>query len=429
MALRTASDEIHTWLNRFPGDTENFFTWKAGYIRRGDFNGDGITDYIDGVGNIYRGIQNGQPPEKEPVFKYNFSGIIYDLNNDGFDDILWRSDGGGYGVVARILYGGSDFTKFAQVNIERTAPFDTNRSVDQIYFTSEGEARFLVYHTFKNGLDIIKGYEIYKVTWEKGGTQPAFEKLSEHKNKTSSPDFAEYTSDAIYQSKYHNKTFLFLRESLNGDYFKNNVHIFDITDNNFTRVLKFRLDNANFNMLEQSVDGDEYEDWYNNQGNQKLVFSGGAVFDSIPKLQTKGFAIGAIGDVSGDGISDLAASLYDFPTATFHFRIVNGLDLTTGISNDNTQSPLFSFTETSPHPINMQSVARISVNILSPAQYTLSLYTLDGKLTGHIFQGWLDSGSQDIPLNLAPYNLSPGSYLLRMSNGVEAIQRTIIITN
>ena len=45
---------VQTWLLRFPGDVENVFTWQGGdaNIKTGDFNGDGVTDYVDGKGNI-----------------------------------------------------------------------------------------------------------------------------------------------------------------------------------------------------------------------------------------------------------------------------------------------------------------------------------------------------------------------------------------
>jgi len=76
----STSKGVHTWLNRFPGDTQNVFTWKTGNIRRGDFNGDGITDYTDAEGNIYPEIQNGMPPEPEPVRTYGSNGVVFEVN-------------------------------------------------------------------------------------------------------------------------------------------------------------------------------------------------------------------------------------------------------------------------------------------------------------------------------------------------------------
>ncbi|MBS1537065.1 MAG: hypothetical protein JST20_04890, partial [Bacteroidetes bacterium] len=60
---------VQTWQLRFPGDTQNVFTWQKGSanIKTGDFNGDGIIDYVDENSNIYQGIKNGEPPKSEPV--------------------------------------------------------------------------------------------------------------------------------------------------------------------------------------------------------------------------------------------------------------------------------------------------------------------------------------------------------------------------
>jgi len=59
MGVSINNGQMETWLNRFPGDRENIFTWKGGGpVLQGDFNGDGITDFMAG-GYIYRGIKNG----------------------------------------------------------------------------------------------------------------------------------------------------------------------------------------------------------------------------------------------------------------------------------------------------------------------------------------------------------------------------------
>ncbi|HYF03008.1 MAG TPA: VCBS repeat-containing protein [Patescibacteria group bacterium] len=110
---------FHTWLNRFPGDTQNVFSWKGGNVKSGDFNGDGITDYVDGAGYIYKGIQNGQPPMPEPVARYISGENIFDFNSDGFDDIYAINED-------KILYGSTDLTKLVSVNAEFTGMLTQN---------------------------------------------------------------------------------------------------------------------------------------------------------------------------------------------------------------------------------------------------------------------------------------------------------------
>ncbi len=83
---------VQSWQLRYPGDTVNVFSWTGGdaNIQTGDFNGDGLTDYLDGKGNLYLGQAQGLP--KAPVLVAPLDPISFnsvcDINDDGVDDVI-----------------------------------------------------------------------------------------------------------------------------------------------------------------------------------------------------------------------------------------------------------------------------------------------------------------------------------------------------
>ncbi len=437
MAVST-SDGVYTWLNRFPGDTENVFTWQytnsyvnsyADKIWYGDFNGDGIRDYVTPGGFVYQGLENGQPPLKTPEAQYPLIDIagVYDLNNDGYDDVIASDYPNYFGIVATIVYGGKDLKNLIVDTITRTtAPFNQFRSVASIYRTPSGEMRFVVSFYQEDYQD---GFELYRVTWKQGETTPVFEKLDEIKQELQY-DSGRYYSHGVYtlyKSKHHDKTFFFAAEKLDKANTQHKTHILDITNDRFVDVLSFQHQYSVPVMLEHSIDGDEYEDWYIPQNQyEKWFYSGGLTLDSIPRLKVTerlGTPI-SIGDVSGDGISDVALAGNGYT-----FAIVKGVFMKPDDITTDKEPTGFSFGEVQPHPVKVSGNALIPVNISKATYYTLSVYSLEGQHIADIFKGQLDTGQHRIPFTPAFLNITPGSYLLRLSNQTESREQTIIITN
>jgi hypothetical protein len=149
----TTGEGDKTWMLLFPGDTQNVFTWPNGAafnIQTGDFNGDGIQDYLDRFGNIFPGIQNSQLPSIETQY-YASAGqtsgvrLITDCNNDGFDDVI----NGSYlenKNILKVLLGNKDFTKLHTIEIIKPKLSEFyDESVVGIYHDSDKTWRMVCY--------------------------------------------------------------------------------------------------------------------------------------------------------------------------------------------------------------------------------------------------------------------------------------------
>ncbi len=87
--------QTFTWYNKHPYDTSDRFRWidsARGLIIPVDLNGDGVTDYYDGSGNVYRGLYNGRPPQNTPQLvgpAFVLRPFLGDYDGDGISDLLF----------------------------------------------------------------------------------------------------------------------------------------------------------------------------------------------------------------------------------------------------------------------------------------------------------------------------------------------------
>jgi len=432
--------QMETWLNRFPGDRENVFTWKGGGpVLQGDFNGDGLTDFMAG-GYVYRGVKNGEPPDSVPVRYQNFfTDQVIDVNHDGFDDII-SITGDGLFTIVQIFYGASDFNNMKFVNIDRTPLIDSLTRGERVYMGADGDMRFIML-TYKKVLPMEKprdGYILYRAKWNKGDTLPTFEKLSsvlryENNELPFQPGGAVFTSKHI-QSKY-----FITRESLANSTFLYNIVIYDVTNDKFNEKLRYRADNTyTITPLSQSIDNDEIEDLVIRQygGTSTILkfFSGKNLPDSIPFATYQSgcdnppITVCSIGDVSGDDIADLAIDTYpsQYPNC---FIIIKGFSESTNVVELNSTQTNTGI-ETLPHPVNISLPSTVRVTVTTPQLYFLDLATLTGVKIIQQELGFLESGTHSIGLNPELLkNKSKQSLVLRLLDNKKNIvnQRIIII--
>ena len=445
MGVSVKSGMMETWLNRFPGDTENVFTWKGGSpVLQGDFNGDGITDYFGG-GYIYKGIKNGEPPDTATV---NYSvlspDIVADINHDGYDDLLWGSNYKQEELAIKVLYGASDLSKMKEVYIKHPPLINALMTIENSFIGADGDLRFIAFSIDTTRKDAKWwGYVLFRCHWNKSDTIPNFEKLSEViRYKSSEIPFQR--GSAIYTSKYTNNKFFIVRESVNMTQ-QNNIIIYDMTQDAFKESSRMYFSSdraAGPHVLHQSIDMDSTEDWLLTRPNFTIEFhSGGNILDTAIYSQYynycngDGFNVGndifeVIGDVNGDGIKDLAVASSSNAVSNC-FRIILSKNKTTGtdVIIDELSHITFNLAETKPYPLSRNRISTLQVILPHSGIYNLNLYNLQGKAISKLNQQEYDKGQNNIIIDLSNIPLESGGYLLRLSDNKGLIigQRTIII--
>jgi hypothetical protein len=427
----TTADGDKTWMLRFPGDTANVFTWKqngARDIKTGDFNGDGVQDYIDIFGYIYPGIQNGQLPSKEsvqsPIGYPYFKKIIADFNNDGFDDLIAGSTMGDERKLLMFL-GGQDLQKLRLVNKLKKLPLvDYSEALIGVYPAPDKTWRALFYwdnYSLQSKKYGQGGFVLYKLSIVPDADSIRIE-LSELDRTTlevsDGKPLCYYDLSKIYKSSHANNAYAIVRSF---DF--KNQYVFSL---NTDKITPYQLA-LEVGAIIPSIDGDEHEDILAGH----MIYSGGETINTTPELRYDGCSMasaGTVGDINGDKINDLIQFYHGKPSFQEKGCLSILLGQTpTGI-DESQNSTSFSFEQPTPHPISSHAIVALPVNIINPNTYTVKLYNLQGQSIALLFNSFLDIGKQNIPLNLASYNLSPGSYTLRLSNGRQSRELTIIIT-
>jgi hypothetical protein len=443
MAVSTKDKTMETWLNRFPGDRENVFTWQtSGTVLYGDLNADGIRDYVCGT-RIYRGIQNGEPPESGTIRAINMQpNMVVDVNHDGYNDIVDWYDGGGHvtgGVVAQIVYGRPDFKEMKVVQIPCASSMDSTMEMESMYMGTDGDMRILMFshNQPKDNRRDFNGYVLFRATWKTGDSVPAYEKLAEN-IRYRYTDIPFQRNGAVYQGKHDANIYFITRESL-GMYL-NNVVIFDVTKDSFEQKIKFRMDFVMPYTLHRSLDEDHFEDWsilqnHNNSEPDIFIFSGKSISDSVPQAVFRlpcpvvVTSIVGIGDVNGDSVNDLAINgqALDIPNC---FRIALGTKSANTVSEQTlNERSIFTLTDPTPHPLSRGKSAILSTNIIKSGVYYLELVDISGKHVAELKRQYLEVGSQSIMLDITLIPIASGSYILILKNETGMIigQRTIII--
>jgi hypothetical protein len=430
----------HTWMLRYPGDTANVFTWKFLPILYADFNGDDITDYMDYRGNIYPGIQNGQPPMKEPIEGNSSTNLgmnsIGDFNGDGFDDMVIARDPQGT-IVATLVMGGSDLKKLRVIDIPKTGT-DKNWVVGAQQ-NEQGEWR-LTSRWYGNimGSSYDEGFVLWKLnfTGEGDSLKATVSEVQRYKEKGTKLGTYNYYAPGIqiYKSKYSTNVSLLAPEGalvsgIEGEY---NMTIFNIANDSIVRVGNIKT-NGVATLLHTSIDNDKYEDFSVYSNKSQLIYPGSNIF-SLQNLQPiakvsacglSGVNLTGIGDVNNDGISDMAAlgnAASEGPYMGYDcFTIVLGQDLTAEVEQE-VLANSFSLKTFKTAPSHFT----ISFTLLKESHATFSLFDMEGKLVKVVKEGMFESGEQSFVWDAG--DMPQGAYLLQLSAGGHIATEKIIIT-
>ncbi len=437
MGVSINNGQMETWLNRFPGDRENVFTWKGGGpVLQADFNGDGITDYLGGA-IVYRGVKNGEPPDSIPVRTLTISpSMIADVNHDGYADIIDWYDGGGLsygGSIGRVAYGAADFNDMKVVSFHCATSMDSTMEMERMYMGTDGDMRILMfaYDLVGDPRRDFNGYFLFRAKWKTGDTLPTYEKLAEV-IRYYDTDIPLWRSGAVYQSKHHSNIYFIVREFL-GATANQNVIYFDLSKDKFEQKLKFNVTGMSFipHVLNRSVDGDIYEDWYiNSKSGEAIIFSGGNTLGSTPRFKITnkdiGIDLAAISDVNSDSIADIVVfgNYFDEPS----FFIVKGQQSPNSVISESIPTGHCSLDVLTPHPIKFHTDNTLGVTVNQEGQYSITLNNAVGQFIGVLYNGEMSLGEHQIPLFFPTKGISSGEYVLRLEHAgkVEAEKRIVI---
>jgi hypothetical protein len=278
-------DGVKSWQMRFPGDTENVFTWSGGSaaIRTGDFNGDGITDYLDGKGNIYEGIQNGELPKSQPEGKGFYPRMVADINGDGYDD-MFSPDGYVLGSVN---------LKELQSKVVKFPEIDSNNIVISSYRVSSTDIRVICRHYYWTNLQSFPFGKVYKeglrligLHWE--GTGFTSKVLDEFTVPTPDSTGIYYTSRLI--PSHSKKNYFICATMIKGTTQHNDVSVYDINNDKLTKLYTTQIDSISImGVLQYSINNDTIPCWFiskypDNDGYNDVTFYSGKVYAGIEPI-------------------------------------------------------------------------------------------------------------------------------------------------
>jgi hypothetical protein len=435
VAGTNVTNTFETWLNRYKGDTNSVFNWKGGtFVKRADFNGDGITDYIDGGGFIYQGIKNGEPPNPEPVTKIDFlSGVdncfVLDADNDGLDDIVFNFSA----IKLNVVKGKKDIRTMVTEKDNINIPGFQNGDRSYIrgaYIGRDSVLKIVVMEYRTDWNEEKDNIDIYSITW------PVADSLAQVRRTGRIRGLYD-------QWTFFNGTVYILRISADSQYmFVSKLgttfskYIYDLRTDTPKLIDSIPYDGGQF-LFEKSVSGGMKPDYaiiYSNFGDLAL-FRGGFPLSKQPMAKAQAyridfdgvssdtFKIGTIcmlDDVNGDGINDIAVGCNSTLTPNI-FRILLGQATTLSVHEN--MDTAFSLADPMPHPLQQSSLLKIMID--KPDLYTLRLSSIDGSMSKSIFEGRLEQG--DHLFSISPDGLPPGAALLQLFRGSQLIASRIII--
>jgi hypothetical protein len=428
---------VQTWQMRFAGDIENVFTWQKGSanIKAGDFNGDGITDYVDENGNIYEGIQNGQPPKNEaqtpvPLFQ---AALVVDINGDGYDDMM---------TAGSVVLGKAKISDMKHEKLAFPEVDSNNNGIIGVYSNAPKELRILCrqrywvnlpnfpfHRDYKNGLRLIR------VWWN--GTGFSSEKLDEF-NVNTEDSTGIYWMGALSPLR-QGKNYFICATMILGKNQNTNVTLYDLSKDKIDKLYSNRMDKiaaGGINSLRYGIDTNATPSicirQYNEFAEPVLHIYNGNISDNLREIAqyttVQVASLISLPDITGDGRSDIALSNDYFPSfEKYRFCVLSLKDSITSVNEvkSNVLQPIIKVI--SPFPVSNNQTVKLKISVPQASNYTLTLFDNSGKKIVGKTEIYQLSGEQVLTINIGDYKVSSGLYTLRLEGQGKIAQCTIII--
>lgn len=434
------SSNTPTIYNRYKGDTESMFNWGSGLLGTGggastmaDFDGDGVLDfYQNGVIGFYKGKSNGVPPDTIGIRSYYFevdknntTGKYYvsDYDTDGKQDVIIS-----YGTPSKekqlgsIIFGNADLSKMQVVALPHTndAGFYQECIIDA--YTNNGKARMITMTWDNNRSN--SSLHLYEIRFITSGTtvKVEYQKLSSLflSNENSESFLIGIKTFHLYNNTQHSLLFIATLYNLDNDAFEK---------------LWFRSQGSPEFKIPVSIPDVNLPGWFTISISAKfdLCYGGNPRNNPNPiaKLPdnvmltdgsgTRLLGVSSVGDINHDGLGDIAA--YYSGIDGNAFRIYLGVVGTVGVQ-DNTETKL---TINIPNPVQRKHPFEILIKSPSETPAQCELYDMRGKLIALVWQGELQSGTNNIGITVHRTEVSAGMYNLRITYGSQFTDKAIII--
>jgi hypothetical protein len=428
---------VKTWLLRFPGDTMNVFSWEKGSsnIKTGDFNGDGITDYIDENSNIYEGVKNGEPPKQatQTPAKGFFPWIVTDINGDGKDDMIKP------GLPGSVLFGKSNLSEI--INEKMILPgLDSNNEAIVAYMVSPKEMRIVCGHRYwtnsvnypfrniyKDGLRLVRAW------WD--GTGFKSEILDEFTVDTKDGTGLYWQGGLLQQP--NQKWYFIHATQIGGSVNNTNVAVYDLSKNKMEKLYSVRMDGiSGINSLRYGLDSMNVPSLCIRQyaGNPIMHIYNGNIsnsFNEIAKFTTvQVTSLISLPDVSGNGKPDIALSNeYDFTSADikYRFSILTYKDTANNVIEEQKDMTTLSIEALPPMPVLRSQTIQMKISIPTLGDYNLSLYDSMGKKIISKKLLIQNVGQNYINFDLFQFVIAGGKYTVELEGNGRASHCSIII--
>jgi hypothetical protein len=298
-------------------------------------------------------------------------------------------------------------------------------------YTDGGKARVISYSVGNGTFDSAEGFYLWDISVDKTGEPTVkftlLDKIERYIGVKQEPYYSYYNSWIYYDTATKERIFLIGAGTARD--------IYSIIDDKFLLGKSGSKIGGGGRLIPTGINSSKTTAWCtgvktgvpDQYSGIYLFFVGSPLSNSFPvakvpwRYKDAGvIMIVGIGDVSGDGIGDVAITY-----GHGYFAIFKGINDASGVNSKSL--PRFDMGQSIPSPAPREGECSIPITIEKSGHYVLTLYSLTGAEIVRVFEGELSEGSHNIVLEPKLYALSAGMYSLRLSDGIATRERAIMV--